>query len=62
MPARPIVNMFKRGVVLDISTSFGLGITFGYLYWYGYHLPAVRRRDQFYAKIEQEKWKNTGRY
>jgi len=27
----------------------------GYLFWYGYHVPAVRRRDIFYEKLEEER-------
>lgn len=26
----------------------------------GYHIPAVRRRDRFYAKLEEERAKNQG--
>ncbi|MCJ1279327.1 hypothetical protein MMC21_007151 [Puttea exsequens] len=38
-----------------IFVPTGLGTTMGYFYWYGYHVPAVRRRDLFYAKLEQER-------
>ena len=24
-------------------------------WWYGYHVPAVRHRDAFYAKLEQQR-------
>lgn len=27
----------------------------------GYHIPAVRKRDEFYAKIEEEKMKGASR-
>jgi len=27
----------------------------GYVFWYGYHVPAVRRRDLFYEKLEKER-------
>jgi hypothetical protein len=30
-------------------------MTMGYLFWYGYHVPAVRRRDAFYEKLERDK-------
>jgi len=30
-------------------------MTMGYLFWYGYHVPAVRRRDIYYDKLEREK-------
>ncbi|OXV09451.1 hypothetical protein Egran_02786 [Elaphomyces granulatus] len=51
----PITGMLRRALVLDLSTAFGLGTTFGYLWWYGFHLPRVRARDHHYAKLEQER-------
>lgn len=40
-----------------------LGLSF-YIYFLtlpsGYHVPAVRRRDRFYAKLEQERAKALG--
>jgi hypothetical protein len=27
----------------------------GYIFWYGYHVPAVRKRDLFYEKLEKER-------
>ncbi|KAI1965162.1 Cytochrome c oxidase subunit 7A [Ophidiomyces ophidiicola] len=35
----------------------GLGTTFGYLWWYCYHLPRVRARDHLYATLEAERAK-----
>ncbi|KAJ4309444.1 Cytochrome c oxidase subunit 7A [Neodidymelliopsis sp. IMI 364377] len=32
-----------------------LGVTAGYGWWYGYHVPAVRHRDAFYQKLEDER-------
>jgi cytochrome c oxidase subunit 7 len=55
MPVKPIVGMLRRGLVLDLSVAFGLGTSFGYFFWYGYHVPAVRQRDKFYAKLEDER-------
>ncbi|KAF2155826.1 cytochrome-c oxidase, subunit VIIa [Myriangium duriaei CBS 260.36] len=55
MPAKPITGMLRRGLVLDLSVAFGLGTSAGYLWWYGYHVPAVRRRDLFYAKLEDQR-------
>ncbi|TQB70566.1 hypothetical protein MPDQ_000336 [Monascus purpureus] len=51
----PITGMLRRGLVLDLSTAFGLGTTFAYLFWYGWHLPRVRARDAFYTKLEQQR-------
>ncbi|KXL47517.1 hypothetical protein M433DRAFT_57750 [Acidomyces richmondensis BFW] len=47
--------MLRRNLVLDLSVTFGLGTSMGYLFWYGYHVPAVRRRDLFYSKLEDER-------
>ena len=30
-------------------------MTMGYIFWYGYHVPAVRKRDMFYEKLEKER-------
>ncbi len=27
----------------------------GYAFWLGYHIPAVRRRDAYYDKLERDK-------
>ncbi|KAK2747987.1 hypothetical protein FQN57_001578 [Myotisia sp. PD_48] len=52
---KPITGILRRGLVLDLSTAFGLGTTSGYLWWYGYHLPRVRARDFYYAKLEKQR-------
>lgn len=36
----------------------GLGTAFGYAFWYGYHVPAVRKRDLYYAKLEDQRAAN----
>lgn len=41
--------------ITDFLDYAGLGTTVGYLYWYGYHVPAVRKRDLFYAKLEEKR-------
>jgi cytochrome c oxidase subunit 7 len=51
----PIVGKLRRQILLDISVGFGIGMTMGYMFWYGYHVPAVRRRDAYYEKLEREK-------
>jgi cytochrome c oxidase subunit 7 len=51
----PIVGKLRRQILLDISVAFGIGMTMGYLFWYGYHVPAVRRRDAFYEKLERDR-------
>ncbi|KAL1961420.1 hypothetical protein VTO42DRAFT_148 [Malbranchea cinnamomea] len=55
MAIPPITGTLRRGLVLDLSTALGLGTSFGFLWWYGYHLPRVRARDNLYAKLEEER-------
>ncbi|TVY88487.1 hypothetical protein LAWI1_G003187 [Lachnellula willkommii] len=74
MPIKPITGC-KAGV-LGLGPKFqlemgrgkpwltpsyaGLGTSFGYLFWYGYHVPAVRKRDLFYSKLEDQRAANAG--
>ncbi|KAI1609989.1 cytochrome c oxidase subunit 7A precursor [Exophiala viscosa] len=60
MAIKPITGMLRRGLVLDLSIAMGLGTTFGYLWWYGYHLPRVRARDNFYARLEDQRAREAG--
>ncbi|KAH9833944.1 cytochrome-c oxidase, subunit VIIa [Teratosphaeria destructans] len=43
------------GFGIDMKDRKGLGTSVGYFWWYGYHVPAVRRRDLFYAKLEDQR-------
>ncbi|KAK9622467.1 Cytochrome c oxidase subunit 7A [Aspergillus fumigatus] len=57
----PITGMLRRGLVLDLSTAFGFGTTFGYLWWYGmYHRTILSRGNSpmlvlwiFFLTIDQ---------
>ncbi|KAF2713042.1 cytochrome c oxidase family protein-like protein [Pleomassaria siparia CBS 279.74] len=60
MAIKPITGMLKRQIVLDISMGLGLGVAAGYGWWYGYHVPAVRHRDAFYQRIEDERARALG--
>ncbi|KAF7504613.1 hypothetical protein GJ744_002040 [Endocarpon pusillum] len=60
MAIKPITGMLRRGLVLDLSIAGGLGTAFGYLWWYGFHIPRVRKRDQFYAKLEDQRARDAG--
>ncbi|ORX39003.1 cytochrome c oxidase family protein-like protein [Kockovaella imperatae] len=55
MPIAPIVGKLRKRLILDISTAFGLGLTAGYGYWYGVHVPSARQRDEFYRRLEEQK-------
>ncbi|KAL8991008.1 MAG: hypothetical protein Q9169_007970 [Polycauliona sp. 2 TL-2023] len=48
MPIKPIVGKFRRGIVLDLSVAFG------------HHVPATRKRDEFYARVEDERARKAG--
>ncbi|KAF2237954.1 cytochrome c oxidase family protein-like protein [Viridothelium virens] len=60
MAVKPITGMLRRGLVLDLSVALGLGVSSAYFFWYGYHVPAVRKRDNYYAKLENERSKALG--
>ncbi|RKP15149.1 hypothetical protein BJ684DRAFT_18500 [Piptocephalis cylindrospora] len=51
----PIKGGLKRRALVDITAGLGLGIAAGYAYWYGWRLPAVARREAYYAKLKAEK-------
>ncbi|KAI2778504.1 cytochrome-c oxidase, subunit VIIa [Daldinia loculata] len=55
MAIAPITGMLRRGLVADLSIGLGIGVTFGALYWHGYHMPRTYARDNFYRKLEQER-------
>ncbi|PVH96760.1 cytochrome c oxidase family protein-like protein [Periconia macrospinosa] len=55
MALKPITGMLRRNIVLDLSVAGGLAVTGAYGWWYGYHVPAVRHRDAYYEKIENDR-------
>ncbi|RDW82054.1 hypothetical protein BP6252_03166 [Coleophoma cylindrospora] len=38
--------------------QLGLGSSFGSLFWYGYHVRDVRKRDAYYSKLEEQRAAN----
>lgn len=44
----------EKGTISDLET-IGLGTAAACYFWYGYHVPAVRKRDAFYVKLEAER-------
>ncbi|CAG8579402.1 9169_t:CDS:1, partial [Dentiscutata heterogama] len=54
MTLAPITGKLRKRLIFDISAALGLGTVSAYAYWYGIHIPAVRKRDFFYAKLAQE--------
>ncbi|KAI0285823.1 cytochrome-c oxidase subunit VIIa [Russula aff. rugulosa BPL654] len=55
MPIGPITGKLRKRLWLDLSCALGLGISSGYAYWYGFHLKAVQRQEEFYLKLERQK-------
>ncbi|RIB26050.1 hypothetical protein C2G38_1955540 [Gigaspora rosea] len=55
MALAPITGILRKRLIFDISAGLGLGLACSYAYWYGVHIPSVRKRDAFYAKLAQEK-------
>ncbi|ESK96530.1 cytochrome c oxidase family protein [Moniliophthora roreri MCA 2997] len=51
----PITGKLRKRFLVDISCALGLGTSAAYAFWYGYHLKAVERQEQFYLKLEKEK-------
>ncbi|CAD6499537.1 BgTH12-03648 [Blumeria graminis f. sp. triticale] len=58
MAIAPITGMLRRGLILDLSIAFGVGTSVGYLFWYGFHIPNVRKRDLYYTKLEEQRAAN----
>ena len=50
----------RRALTNTNWTHIGLGTTFGYLWWYGFHLPRVRARDSYYARLEDQRAREAG--
>jgi len=55
MAIAPITGKLRRRLITDLSVAMGLGVSGGYLFWYGYRLPSVKRREDFYLKYENER-------
>ncbi|KTW29479.1 cytochrome c oxidase subunit VIIa [Pneumocystis jirovecii RU7] len=51
MAVKPITGMLKRALIKDVSVALGLGIGAAYVFWLGFHLPSVRKRNMFYEKL-----------
>ncbi|KAF5336098.1 hypothetical protein D9611_006420 [Ephemerocybe angulata] len=57
MPIAPITGMLRKRFWLDVGCALGLGVSGGYAFWYGVHLPSMERQENFYLKLEQERVK-----
>jgi len=52
---KPIVGMLRRQLILDLSVGMGLGLVMANAYWYGYHIPRLNARDDYYRKQEEQR-------
>lgn len=50
----PITGRFKSRVFRDIFASSILGTFFGYVWWYGFHVPAFKKFESYNAKVLEE--------
>ncbi|PWN97965.1 hypothetical protein FA09DRAFT_330125 [Tilletiopsis washingtonensis] len=50
-----ITGKLRKRLILDLSVALGGGTALGYAYWYGVHVPSVKRRDTFYEKLQSDK-------
>ncbi|KAJ8662843.1 hypothetical protein O0I10_001019 [Lichtheimia ornata] len=51
----PITGKFRKQFAKDLSIALTLGGVAGACWWHLYHLPMVRRRDAYYARLEANK-------
>lgn len=51
----PITGKYRKQFVKDLSIALTLGGIAGACWWHLYHLPMVRRRDAYYARLEASK-------
>jgi cytochrome c oxidase subunit 7 len=51
-------NLFRLPLVVSCSVLVGCRKSILMIQRYGYHVPAVRRRDIFYSKLEDERAAN----
>ncbi|KUI73007.1 Cytochrome c oxidase subunit 7A [Cytospora mali] len=60
MAVKPIVGMLRRNLILDLGIALGLGFAMGNAFWYGFHMPRVHARDNFYKALEDERLAKRG--
>ncbi|ETW79047.1 cytochrome c oxidase subunit COX9 [Heterobasidion irregulare TC 32-1] len=55
MPIAPITGKLRKRFWLDLTVAMGLGVSFGYAFWYGVHLKHVQRHEEYYLKLERRR-------
>ncbi|KAJ3382152.1 hypothetical protein HDU92_004914 [Lobulomyces angularis] len=54
MAIAPITGRFRKRVIFDVVGSLTLGTVGAYWFWYGFHLPFMKKRLDYDAKVKQE--------
>ncbi|AMD19929.1 HCL222Wp [Eremothecium sinecaudum] len=54
-PIAPITGTLKKKIIFDISVGFTIGGVLGAAWWWGFHVPKVNKREDYYAKLAKEK-------
>jgi cytochrome c oxidase subunit 7 len=55
MAIAPITGILKKKIITDITIGFVCGFGLAAAYWEFEHMPIVRKRDAYYAKLKAEK-------
>jgi len=55
MAIAPIVGKLRKRLWTDLSVALGLGTAGAYWYWYGSHLKYLKKKEDFYLKLESQK-------
>lgn len=51
----PIQGTLKKRIMADIIIGFSLGGIMGSYWWWGFHKGIVGKREDFYAKLAEQK-------
>ncbi|RUP47544.1 hypothetical protein BC936DRAFT_145624 [Jimgerdemannia flammicorona] len=55
MPIAPITGRLRKRFFTDITIALTIGFAGGFSWWHFYHLPIIRKRDAYYARLEARK-------
>lgn len=50
----PITGTLKRKIISDIAIGLSIGGAMAY-FWWGFRCKRVRKREEYYAKLAQQK-------
>ncbi|KIJ55305.1 hypothetical protein M422DRAFT_239932 [Sphaerobolus stellatus SS14] len=55
MAIAPITGKLRKSIWRDLTIAMGLGVAGAYWYWYGSHLKYLKKKEDFYLKLEKQK-------